>query len=282
MISERHEEQAALRALGLLEGAERITFETELTGDPQLRSLARSLDHAAASLALAAPQITPPAALKERILAACIEPGRTGAPAAPEAEIVSFPFARFIPWAAAALLTLTTAWLATQNLSLRSANDALRTQQRLAEVAYATAQNQLSERSFLAETLINDLGTRLQRSEDLARLKVSALASLAGNTAEAQAIAVWDPDQQAGLLTFEKLPATADSQDYQIWVIDPAYQNPVNGGVFHVAADGRAALAFKPDQPVTGATAFAISLERKGGVPKAEGPIVLLGKVPGI
>jgi anti-sigma-K factor RskA len=111
---------------------------------------------------------------------------------------------------------------------------------------------------------------------------VSALASLAGNSPEAQAIAVWDPDQQAGLLSFEKIPAIADHQDYQIWVIDPAYQNPVNGGVFHVARDGAVSLAFRPDQPVTKATAFAISLERKGGVPKAEGPIVLLGKLPGI
>lgn len=193
----------------------------------------------------------------------------------------SFPLRRVIPWAATAILTVATAWLTTQNLALRSTNDALRTQQRLAEVAHATARNQLAERSLLAESLINRLGTQLRRSEDLARLQVTALASLASNTTEARGIAVWDPDQQAGLLTFETLPATADGQDYQIWIIDPAYQNPVNGGVFHVASDGRAALAFKPDQPVTKATAFAISLEKKGGVPKAEGPIVLLGKLPG-
>jgi anti-sigma-K factor RskA len=140
------------------------------------------------------------------------------------------------------------------------------------------AKNQLSERSLVAEKMINDLGNKLRRSEDLSRLKITALASLAGNTREAQAIAVWDPGQQTGLLTLEKLPAIADTQDYQIWIIDPAYKDPVNGGVFHVAADGRIALAFKPDQPVTQAAAFAISLEKKGGVPKAEGPIVLLGK----
>jgi anti-sigma-K factor RskA len=29
---------------------------------------------------------------------------------------------------------------------------------------------------------------------------------------------------------------------------------------------------------VTSADAFAVSLERKGGVPKAEGPMVLVGK----
>jgi len=37
-------------------------------------------------------------------------------------------------------------------------------------------------------------------------------------------------------------------------------------------------LPFKPAQPVTQAAAFAISLEKKGGVPVAVGPIVLLGK----
>ncbi|AOS45435.1 Anti-sigma-K factor rskA [Lacunisphaera limnophila] len=282
MITERHEELAALRALGLLEEPERLAFRAERSADPQVEALARSLENSATYLALAAPARTPPPELKARILAACTGPGRTASPPTPLAPVTPFPLLRLIPWAAAALLTISTAWLVSQNLALRSANDALLTQQRLAQVAYETAQNQLAERSLLAETMINDLGSRLRRSEDLARLKVSALASLAGNTAEAQAIAVWDPEQQAGLLTFEKLPVIADSQDYQIWVVDPAYQNPVNGGVFHVAADGRVVLAFRPDQPVTKATAFAISLEKKGGVPKAEGPIVLLGKLPSI
>ena len=91
-------------------------------------------------------------------------------------------------------------------------------------------------------------------------------------------IAVWDPEQQLGLLTMEKLPAIADTQDYQIWIVDPAYPNPVDGGVFHVSQSGRVILPFKPAQPVTQAAAFAISLEKKGGVPVAVGPIVLLGK----
>jgi hypothetical protein len=186
--------------------------------------------------------------------------------------------ARLVPWAIAAALALAATWFAAQNLTLRHENASLQTERDLAEVAYRLTQNQLAERSFLAEKMISDLGNKLRRSEDLSRLKISALASLAGNTKEAQVIAVWDPAQQAGLLTLEKLPAIADTQDYQIWIVDPSYKDPVNGGVFHIVADGRITLAFKPDQPVTKATAFAISLEKKGGVPKAEGPIVLLGK----
>lgn len=199
-------------------------------------------------------------------------------PAEHPREYPALPLLRFIPWVVAAVLALAATWLATRNLALRNENAALQTERALAEIAYKMAQNQLGERSLLAESMINDLGNRLRRSEDLSRLKIFALASLASNTKEAQVIAVWDPGQQAGLLMLEKLPAIADTQDYQIWIVDPAYKDPVNGGVFHVSADGRIALVFKPDQPVAQATAFAISLEKKGGVPKAEGPIVLLGK----
>jgi anti-sigma-K factor RskA len=48
--------------------------------------------------------------------------------------------------------------------------------------------------------------------------------------------------------------------------------------VFHVSADGRIAVPFKPEQPITHAAAFAVSLEKKGGVTKAEGTIILLGR----
>jgi anti-sigma-K factor RskA len=273
MITERHEELAALYAFDLLEGAERSAFEAELAGNPELASYTRALRDSTVHLALAAPQVTPPPALKARILAAVEAP-------APGSDVVPFSPFRLMPWGLAAALAVTTAWLLSHNLALQTENQALQTERQLAEVAYKAAQNQLNERSLLAEKMISHLGTQLRRSEDLARLKVSALASLAGNTKEAQAIAVWDPEQQSGLLTFDKMPVISEAQDYQIWVVDPAYPNPVNGGVFRVDENGRATLAFKPDQPVHAAAAFAISLEKKGGVPKAEGPIVLLGKVP--
>lgn len=188
------------------------------------------------------------------------------------------PLLRLMPWAIAASLAAAVIWLAALNLALRNQNAGLQTERELAEVAYRMMENRLAERSLLAEKMINDLGTKLRRSTDLSRLKISTLASVAENTKEAQVIAIWDLDQQAGLLTYEKLPALADTQDYQIWIVDPAHQDPVNGGVFHVATDGRLTLAFKPDQPIAQAVAFAITLEKKGGVPKAEGPIVLLGK----
>lgn len=275
MITERQEELATLHALGLLEGAERAGLEQEIAGNAELQAYVTALVETSAALALAPQQLEPPAALKARILAAA-----TGAsPANPaEAKIISFPLTRWLPLAAAAALAITTLWLGSKNLKLRQENTGLRTERELAELAYESAQAQLKERSFVAESMINDLGRQLREQQDLTHLKVTALASLAGNSKEAQAIAVWDPARETGLLTVEKLPAIADNQDYQIWVVDPAYPIPVDGGVFKPGADGKAVLTFKGDKPIKTIAAFAISLEKKGGVAKAEGPIVLLGK----
>ncbi len=188
------------------------------------------------------------------------------------------PLVRLAPWTVAAVLTVAALWVTRQNVSLQQENAKFRTERQLAEVATHLTRNQLTERTLFAEDMINSLGRELRRSRDLTRLKVTALTAPAGQTTEAQVIAVWDPELQAGLLTTEKLPDIAGTQDYQIWIIDPAFPDPVSGGAFHGAADGRVVLAFKPDQPVAQATAFAISLEKKGGVPKPEGTFILLGK----
>ena len=278
MITERQEELAALHAFDLLEAEERLALVTELAANPELQVLVARLTATAATLALSGAQLNPPAELKQAVLAACSAASLIQPDQPMDAKIVSFSFFKLIPWAAAATLALATAWFARESTMLREENSALRSERQLADVAYKMAQNQLSSRSLLAEKMIASLGDKLHRAEDLARLKVTALASLAGNTKEAQVIAVWDPEQQLGLLTMEKLPAIADTQDYQIWIVDPAYPNPVDGGVFHVSQSGRVILPFKPAQPVTQAAAFAISLEKKGGVPVAVGPIVLLGK----
>lgn len=278
MSTERKEELAALHALGLLEDAERTAFESEIARDPALRVLVDELAGTAAALALAAPPAEPPAALKERILGSVAAEERANPAPRPAGNVVAFPLLRLIPWLAAACFAFGAGWLFMQNTELRRANDDLRTEKELAEAAYQVAQNQLTERTVLAERMITDLGRRLQRQEDLTRLKVTALAALVPENQDAQAIAVWDPEIGAGLLTVDKLPALAPTQDYQIWVVDPAYPTPVDGGVFSPGPDGRAAVAFKGDKPVRTVNAFAISVEKKGGVPKAEGPIVLLGK----
>jgi anti-sigma-K factor RskA len=149
--------------------------------------------------------------------------------------------------------------------------------QRIDALAGASAEigRQLGE----AKQQVARLTDELKAQVDLADLKITALASMLKNSPQALAVAVWDPKKQEGVLNVQNLPALAANQDYQLWVVDPQYPNPVDGGVFTVEpASGKARLQFKAKQPVNAINAFAVTRERKGGVPKAEGPFVLLGK----
>ena len=109
-------------------------------------------------------------------------------------------------------------------------------------------------------------------------MQIASLTSKLANAPNANAVVVWDEKRQRGVLKVMQLPPNADDRDYQLWLVDPRYKDPVDGGVFHVANDETLRVPFHPVSPVRGAQGFAISLEHKGGVPKAEGPIVLLGK----
>ncbi len=305
MIDAHIEETASLYAFDLLEPAEKAAFEQKLAADPALRRLVDELSATSAQLAHAAPGASPRPTLKARILASAHAIGAirpdSNALAKPPAEIIPFSLARLIPWGIAASLALASTFLFQRNLqtyaeNLRLQNGAeLSTIETRALTQQLEAERLLSTRQIAAakadaeksSALISELRKQhehasqliaeLRADSDLANLKVAKLASLLGNSSEAIAIAIWDPRRQQGILEVEKLPALATDQDYQLWVIDPAYKDPVNGGVFTVDANGTAHLHFRPDQPVTAATTFAVSRERKGGVPKAEGPLVLAG-----
>jgi anti-sigma-K factor RskA len=319
MIDERHEELAALHALDLLEGAEKAAFEADLAASEELRALVRELRDASGQLAYTAPQMSPPPALKARLLD---DLDRRAAPAEAAADrLVPFVLPAWVPWTAAAAFAVIAGWLGQIYLAERAENLRLRDEASVASFELRTARNQLEASALLARRELSDakqdlaardekiaalnqrvdalagatadigrqlgeakelvtaLRQRLKDEHDIAQLKIATLASLAGNTPQAQAVAVWDPLKQEGVLQVEKLPALAADKDYQLWVIDPQYPNPVDGGVFQVdPTTGEARVAFHPDKPVRTAAKFAVSLERKGGVPKAEGPILLLGE----
>jgi anti-sigma-K factor RskA len=280
MIDEPKEELAALYALGLLEGQELVRFQTELASEPALRQLVDEFAGTASQLAHTAPPAEPPAALKTRLLDRI---SANGGPAAkPPASLLTF----WLPLAAAAGFALVAVWFAQLHLVSRSENSLLHEQLALADATLRSARNQLEAERLLANRQLNDatqaiasLDRQLREQGDLARFKIATLASLLGNSPQALAVAVWDPNAQEGILSVEKLPALAADKDYQLWVIDPQYPIPVDGGVFTVDPQtGVARYQFKAGKPVRTVAKFAVSLERKGGVPKAEGPMVLISQ----
>jgi len=113
--------------------------------------------------------------------------------------------------------------------------------------------------------------------DELSQVKIATLASLLHDAPTGVAAVAWDGKRQEGVIKIQNMPAPRPDQDYQLWVIDPSYKLPVNAGVIPFEG-GLMKVAFKPDQPIHSADTFALSLERKGGVPQHQGPIVMLGK----
>jgi anti-sigma-K factor RskA len=105
-----------------------------------------------------------------------------------------------------------------------------------------------------------------------------ALAPANGAPASAKAVVAWEPAQQSGVITISGLPAAGNGKDYQLWAVDADHKDPISAGLVHIDENGIAKVRFKPIASANHVQAFAISLERAGGVPKAEGPILLVGK----
>jgi anti-sigma-K factor RskA len=281
MIDEHQEDLAALHAFDLLEGEERTRFMSELARNPELRRLVADLRLAGTALAHAAPEVEPPAELKERVLASVSALEQDSTPPEPvPAARNPIPFGAWIPWLAAACIAVAAVWPVRLYLQAESENAALREQKRVAQMALEQTRSQLDDaRQLLTQSgrQIAELNADLKAEGDLAHFKIATLASMLGNSPAALAVAVWDPTREEGVLAVSKLPALASEKDYQLWVIDKQYPSPVSGGVFVVdPATGEAHIVFKADKPVHSIAKFAVSLERKGGATSPQGPIVLL------
>jgi anti-sigma-K factor RskA len=87
---------------------------------------------------------------------------------------------------------------------------------------------------------------------------------------------VWNPMEQEGMIKLAKLDLPASDKDYQLWLIDPQYPQPVSGGVVTIdPTTGEAHVMFKAVKPIASVAKFAISLEAKGGMPEPHGKIVM-------
>jgi hypothetical protein len=203
--------------------------------------------------------------------------------ATPAPKVVAFPGVQWWGWSVAALLALSTVGLAALYFQTKAVLHLERETTALIDLERQQLAQSLEAERLLAAAQISAWQqaearvAQLELEADVAQLRIASLSSQLGERPDARAVAVWHPAQQRGVLTVDRLPALAGDRDYQLWVIDPAYPTPVDGGVFQVdPSTGTTRIEFMTDRHVNEAKAFAVSLERKGGVPVAEGPMVLL------
>ena len=260
MISESVQEQATLHALGLLDAGEAAAFEQELTANADLRAFVRELREAAANVAQAAegePSPTLKARVMERFAA-------DGVGSTPPGKVVAGPWKTWLPWAMAATFMLCSG-------------------------ALELSREQLQRKYAALDRSVADTRSIVPRLNTMPPTPANALQQVAFCPLEPtqaappplRAAVLWDAERREGKLRLHQLPPPAAGHDYQLWVLETGHKEAVSAGVVTVT-DGQAIeVTFRPvpqggTEPVT---AFAISLERAGGSPTNQGPILFLGKL---
>jgi anti-sigma-K factor RskA len=241
MIAEEKQDLATLYVLDSLEANEVAAFETAMRDDAELREFVDELRETAGSMALSLPSRPAPARIKGRVLAAIAAEHRAeDSDSLGTRSITPHPMS-WLPWTVAALFFVSLGASLYHNMQMHR------------EIAQMREADPLMQTNFVA------------------------LAPMKDAPADAKAMVAWQPDKQSGVIHIKGLPAAEKGKDYQLWVVDAEHKDPIDGGMVHVGQDGTAQVRFRPADAARKVKAFALSLEREGGVTKREGPILLIG-----
>jgi anti-sigma-K factor RskA len=255
MNHEPFETDAAVYALGALDGEERARFEEHLAGGcAACAASVREHHETLADVARDVPPMIPPAAVKADLmrrvaLTAGARPSRRR------------PWLRWGLATAAAVIGVSafSAGLVASRYEARIGLMARESTRIRAELQRqeATLRDRLAAAQGVID-LLRDPGTR-----------VVALRG-AGPMPEAVGQLVWN-QESGGHLFVSKIPPPPAGKVYELWTINEAGPRPA--GVFTVDATGQAAHPV----PATRAPVqvFAVTIEPEGGVPAPTGPIVL-------
>ena len=257
--------------LGTLEDPERAAFEAHLEQCARCRDAVREHQAVTGELAAAVPSLTPPPALKARVLEAAFagessraapsaaEPS-AGAPAGEAGESTLLPSAAWAPWLAAAAGAAFAIWAGVANQ--RSADRADRL---AAEVASARA---------TIDTLRVE-GAR--RDSMLAALGGPAVetATLTSTGSEPRVRLFWNRATEQLLVTAFELPPPPTGRTYQLWGLAPDAA-PASLGTFHTGPDGRA-LALHRLAAGASYAQSAVTEEPAGGSPQPTTQPFLVG-----
>jgi hypothetical protein len=242
------------RALVGLGAAEALEFEQLVEQHGEAEALELELAAAELDLALTATAAEPlPESLRASIqhagqtwVRALSTPPRAGAPIEPEA-----PRARVLPmagWvvAAAAVLLAVLGWLPRRIVSEPAVADHAR--------RYAA----LLERPGVVNPGWEAMPPAQGASGDVA----------------------WSQSGQEGFLHIKRLPPNDPRvEQYQLWILDGDQEHPIDGGVFDVRGDEEW-IPIDPKLQVASPTAFAVTIEKPGGVVVSDQErVVLLAKL---
>lgn len=247
--------------LGRLTAGNRKQFEAHLkSGCPECTRELAELQEALSLLPLMARQQSPPARIKDRLMATVSVGG--GAAARPQAKVEPILVAQQRPWfgyAVAAVFLLVV-------------------------IILGIYTNDLISTIGVKDQQIVELRDELQRKEEILKvlqspkIDVVLMNGLEPSPAGYGKI-IWDPVKKVAIFQVSNLPTVPQDKDYQLWIIKD--KKPISAGVFAVTNEKEKEVFFKVmDLAVSekkDIDAFAVTLEPKGGVPQPTGKMYLLG-----
>jgi len=263
--------------LGELDEVARARLEARLESEPKLADeLSRCEETVAMGLLAHLPMADAPrASLRDEIRSIAV-PTAESKPEMIERPRVSVNWVSFGGWGVAAALAVVAAVSADRASQRGTEVQALQAQLEERREAVERVTGELEAVVDERELLVNRIA-QLNSTRSLDQMRIATLSSQLDQAS--YGFAVFDTKADEGVIEVVNLPEIKATQDYQLWVVDPQYPNPVDGGIVQVSTDGRARIRFQAKQPVEDVAAFAISLEVKGGVPVAQGPMVLVGSL---
>jgi anti-sigma-K factor RskA len=251
-------------ALGILSEAERRAFEAHLPTCPECGEEVRGFAAVAQGLAQAVPLVDPPAALRDRVLAA--------ATAAPHHAVEAAP--PRAPRRVLAFLSAAAALVAFA-LGLYAATLQQRIRVLEGELRAASARQADSERRLVQYQVASDRTSQIRAilaAPDLRRIDLAGQKAAPG----ASGRAFWSPAQGL-VVAFENLPATSPDRVYQLWVIPPDKgAAPISAALLDLQPDGRA-IALGARASASRVGTVAVTLEPAGGVPAPTGNMIVAG-----
>jgi anti-sigma-K factor RskA len=271
---EAYEEMAAALVLGALAEPDRTALATHVRGGCALCAQRfPELSAGADALLLAVEPVTPPAALRSRILRAAgvSESAAAAAPVSTPAPVIELRPARRETFYRRLALA---ACLALALVSWR----ALVWHRDLEEARRRTAEVEAAKAELAAEVAqLRTSGEEQAALINLLRQPGSGLVTLASlaPAPNASGRVLWDPKAGRGYLWVNALPPDPTDKDYQLWAIIAG--TPVSAGVFSVGADGTAVIPLLDIGREPQVATFAITLEPAGGMPQPTGQMVLMG-----
>lgn len=255
MAHDKYRDDLPLYAVGALTNEESEQIELHLTECSACRDELRNLSEAAAQIALAVEPATPPAHLREKLIAQLEDqPSVKLAPARGSRTRSSW---FWTPAFAAAVLALTVVILWQHNSALHRENQELASQ-------LETNGRVLSSARALIDTLT---------AADAQHVTLVA----AGAKPQPEAKAVYSSRRHSLLLLAGNLNPLPAHKIYELWLLPANGSPPIPAGTFQPDARGSSTLAISQFAGSVAAKGFAVTIENEPGSATPTMPIILSG-----